>query len=99
MATYTVVSAKHATLSTTTVDTVNVSSNVGSVIVLNRSGTSDLTVTTSVGSTAATPVALADDTIIVPAGMSVVWSSGGARDQTVQVKVLGNGNAYSVQVI
>lgn len=99
MATATVARAAHATLSTTTVDTVNLTDLVHLVNVINRSGTADLTVTWATGSapTATAPVALAAETLLVPAGMSLTFAVGGQGYYRTQVQVLGNGNAYSVQ--
>src|SRR3954464_617615 len=100
MATANVARAAHATLSTTTVDTVNFSDTVHEVCVINRSGTTDLTVTWAVNGTATTPVAVAAETLIVPQGQSLTFQVGpaaAANSYATQVKVLGNGNAYSVQ--
>lgn len=104
MATANVARAAHATLSSTTVDIVNLSDTVHLVEVLNRSGTANLSVTwASGGATAATPVQLAAETICIPEGKSTVFavspdfSNPGLRPYATQVKVLGDGNAYSVQ--
>ncbi len=99
MATATVVRTSHATLSTTTVDTVNLTGAVSRVNVINRSGTANLTVTWASGAapSATTPVALAAETYLVPPGQSLTFAVGGLINQTTQVQVLGNGNAYSVQ--
>lgn len=98
MATANVARAAHATLSGTTVDTVNLSDTLTEVCVINRSGTADLTVTFATGAATATdPVALAAETLLVPAGASLTFTVGGAGYRKTQVKVLGNGNGYSVQ--
>lgn len=84
------------TLSGTTVDTVNM--NAGPFDVCNWTGATDLTVTYAVnGGSAATPVAGAAETWAVPAGTSrrIEGPSIGLND-ALQVKVLGNGNVYSV---
>lgn len=98
MATSTVARASHATLSTTTVDTVNLTDLLTRVNVINRTGTADLTVTWATGGAAANPVALAAETLLVPAGQSLTFAVGGSSSlQRTQVKVLGDGNGYSVQ--
>lgn len=105
MANRTAVWAKHATLSGTTVDKVTLSAKVHAVEVMNRSGSTTLTVTAALGATAGDPpdpTSLADDTNVVPPGTSVVIPL--AADSTAitaefagaVVKVLGNGNDYSV---
>lgn len=99
MATANVARTSHATLSSTTVDTVNLSDPVSVVNVINRSGTADLTVTWAAGAspTATTPVALAAETFLIPAGVALTIGVGALGAHSTQVKVLGNGNAYSVQ--
>lgn len=102
MATVAGVRTAHATLSSTTVDTVNLSMNeISRVNVLNRSGTATLWFTLSTAGTpaAATPVAAAAETFAVPAGQSLTVATGAAGLDTTQVKVLGNGNDYSVQAL
>lgn len=96
MASYSVSKAKHATLSSTTVDTVTVAAAT-EVFVMNRGGTADLTVTSG-ATTPATPVALADDTDVVAPGtfIRVATAGAGGYPQTWIVKVLGDGNDYSV---
>lgn len=101
MATDTVARTSHATLTTTTVDTINITDLVNEINVRNRSGATDLAVTFAfgVGAAAATPVLLADESLIVPAGGSLTFSLDRDRYHTAQVKILGNGNAYSVQAL
>lgn len=86
----------HATLSGTTVDTVTLTGAVRRVTVINRAaaGSADLWVTISNTATAPSdPVSAADETYwIPPQGFKTFAASGGAI-----VKVLGNGNAYSVE--
>jgi hypothetical protein len=97
MATYTVVSAKHATLSGTTVDIINLSSEGGDTIISNRaaSGGADLTATVAYrGATAATPTAGIDNGFLVPAGFALKVSAGSLP--VTQVQIIGNGQAYSV---
>lgn len=86
----------NVTLSGTTVDIVNMPVP-GPITVCNWSGTTDLTFTVGVSNVdAATPVAGAAETYRVPAGtarrLTFSWYS--AR---TQVRVLGNGNVYSVE--
>lgn len=101
MATATVARTSHATLSTTVVDTINITDLVNEINVRNRSGATDLAVTfaTGVGAAAATPVLLAAESLVVPSGNSLTFSLGRERYHTVQVKILGNANAYSVQAL
>ena len=84
----------NVTLSGTTVDTVTI--GTGPFDVCNWTGATDLTVTYA-SSGAATPVAGAAETYRVPAGTSrrIEAPSIGLND-ALQVKVLGNGNVYSV---
>ena len=83
------------TLSGTTVDTVNM--NAGPFAVCNWTGATSLTVTYKFNGSAATPVAGAAETYTVPAGTSrrIEAPSIGLGD-ALQVKVLGNGNVYSI---
>lgn len=84
------------TLTGTTVDTVTVG-EAGPMVICNWTGATDLTVTWALnGSTPATPVAGAAETIAVPAGMarSLEMQS---YNSPIILKVLGNGNVYSVE--
>lgn len=84
------------TLSGTTVDTVNVA-ELGPITVCNWTGATALTVTYALnGSTAPTPVAGAAETWTIPAGMAreLQFQS---YSSPLQMKVLGNGNVYSVE--
>lgn len=100
MATYNVVSAKHATLTGATVDTVTFSGIGSAFEVLNKAaaGGTDLTVVYGVGSTPADPTAGMDDSICVPAAsaLRIPQAYGLAYGGTLRVKLIGNGNAYSV---
>lgn len=85
----------NVTLTGTTVDTVTMTG--GPFDVCNWTGATDLTVTYSVPSgTAATPVAGAEETWRVPAGTSRRIDPGWVVPGTFQIKVLGNGNVYSI---
>lgn len=99
MASYTAVRAVHKTLTGTTVDTVTLTGE-GNVDVLNRAapGGADMYVTfAGDGTTPTNPVALADDTEIIPPGGFITFTGGANRsDRNSIVKVVGNGNAYSV---
>lgn len=97
MATITGNRCEHATLSTTTVDTVTLNGPISRVTVINRAaaGGTDLAVTISTNGTApATPTQQGDDTYWIPAGGGFKTFAAGSG---VIVKVLGNGNAYSVE--
>jgi hypothetical protein len=87
----------HETLTGTTVDTVTLLSPVTRVTVINRAapGGADMWVTVSTTGTApADPVAAADNTYWVPAGGFKTFHASGTGNI---VKILGNGNAYSVE--
>lgn len=101
MASNTVTRVKSATLSTTTVDTVTLKGTPGEVEVLNRSGEADISFT--VGTTNHPPVDPADkgdDCYVVRAGESLVVPVERRRDPVASdriiVKLIGNGNAYTV---
>lgn len=91
MATATVAHSHHGTLSGTTVDTVTIEGAHEEVEVIERSGTSDLYVTAD----GSTPTSGGANTEIVLAGTACVIKASAGEGGTV-VKVLGNGNAYSV---
>ena len=91
MATYTVSRAAHKTLTGTTVDTVNITS--ASVEIINRVGTDPLWVTID----GTEPVAGADNIHVVPAGTWKTIRLGNSTDETATIKILGNGNEYSVE--
>lgn len=102
MATYTVDQAAHKTLTLTTVDTVNIPSNV--VRVMNRVGADPLWVTVD----GTDPVASADDMHVIPPGswkdikVSATHLRQDVDDPNVVlavVKVLGNGNQYTVEEV
>lgn len=103
MASLTARRAVHASLTTTTVDTVRLMEpRTRLVNIYNRDAAGGTALTVTVGAIssggARTPVALANDTFIVPAGstltLGVTPESGGQEFQ-----ILGNGNAYSVQAL
>jgi hypothetical protein len=94
MAAETGAASAHATLSGTTVDTVTLTQGFGAVEVIERGGTLPLWITYG-ATTPADPVAAADDTTYVPPG-AVVTIDANSRGGFI-VKILGNGNAYSVQ--
>lgn len=95
MAAYSELVSKHATLSGTTVDSVTLTKAFGKVEVLNR-GTGTLYVTTGNSVSGTTdPTAAGDDTTVVPAGACVELDANGRTGFTV--KIIGNGDAYSVQ--
>lgn len=103
MAAQTAVLTQHATLSGTTVDSVALSGGPTEVTVFNHAaaGGTNLYVTVAFGSTVAAvtdPVAAADETyVVVPGGFVTFREPNKAKYASVVVKVLGNGNAYTVQ--
>lgn len=101
MASHSVTTVKSATLSTTTVDTITITqTNLRYVEVLNR-GTGAISFTyghTATAGDVATPTALGDNCVVVPAGTAVmvspVWP--GTTTTSVIVKIIGSGDAYTV---
>ena len=99
MATDSVIKSASNTLSTTTVDTVNLKQWWDQIEVSNQ-GTSTLTVTLD----GTTPTALMDNAEVVEPNVSKVFpairqGNGVAGDTSLFchiVKIIGNGNAYSV---
>lgn len=100
MADLTATKSKHATLTGTTVDTVTFTRRwSGGIEVANRVGTATLWVTSgTVASPPATPTEGGDGTEFVMAGTAVVLEDAPTADPVV-VKILGDGNAYSVRGI
>lgn len=102
MAAYTANRTKHATLTTTTVDTVTIGAangtrRFGSLEVVNRDGAQTLTfVYTTDGSTPADPTALVDDSWYVGPNSSVTLDLNIAYPNIIIVKLVGSANAYSV---
>jgi hypothetical protein len=94
MAALTAVKAKHATLSTTTADSITLSGRGEWVNIINHSLSERLTVTFGA---AAAPTASMDDAYVIPAGGSALFPYPG--NASLVVRVVGNGNAYSVQLI
>ena len=100
MAAYTAGVAKSATLSGTTADDVTLTDFNGrqAVEVINRSGADPLTFTYNGG----TPTALVDNGIVVMPGSSCtapLQRAGFTSLTSLVVRVVGNGNAYTVQVL
>lgn len=93
----------HATLSTTTADTVTLTSQVRQVRVTNHTDTVVVYCTVASGNTAAgaaaavvTAVAAADETIsIAPHETKVVFQS--TKPRYVALSVVGNANVYAVE--
>lgn len=105
MATYSTYKSVHKTLTGTTVDTVDTTGYFKEADVLNRSapGAADLYVTYVTytddpppNPVATTPVAAANDTEIVPAGTVTTLRNPTGAATCWQVKIIGNGNDYSV---
>lgn len=88
MADYDVTKSKHATLTGTTVDTVNFTQQWSRIEVINRTSTGEPLYVTTNGTA---PVAEADDTDIVMPGEAVLLNC-----ETETVKIIGDGNDYSV---
>ena len=99
--------AASATLAGTAIDTVTLTTQAGAVDVLNRSGAADLFV--SVSSTDATQIPTDPTSVSPSSGFYTVSQNGpratrialvgGSRSagRAVIIKILGNGNAYTVQ--
>lgn len=91
MADLTAARAKHATLTTTTADKITLSANDDTIIVVNRHASEILTVTFNA---AAAPTAAMDDAYVIPGGKSLTVPYPAVAP--VVVRIIGNGNAYSV---
>ncbi len=91
MASYSEITSKHATLTSTTADTVTITGKWPYVEIINRDATAPMYATAG-PATAVTAVAAADDTIYIPPGGSKV-----VRSYSGVFSVVGNGNAYSVE--
>jgi hypothetical protein len=99
MSTYNVNTAKHAVLTPSTVDVINLTNSCSFLIVANRTTTGDPIFFTygDAEKGVATPVAEADDNYIAGPGMTVVLPGDGSAPQ---VKIISDSaQAYSVQVI
>jgi len=91
--------AVHTTLSGTTVDTVTLTGAPNEADVLNEAsaGGANLYVTSGwTGNTPAEPTASGDDTRVVPPGGFITIKIPGVGAAVI-VKIIGNGNAYSVE--
>lgn len=84
--------SKSATLSTTTVDTVTLTVPCQFIEVTNRSGSATIWFTVD----GTVPTAAGDDVEFVLPGQSLPVPVIGAADSGAVVKVLGNGNDYTV---
>jgi len=100
MADQTAVNAKHATLTGAAVDKITLTGRPAKVDVLNRgaAGSADLYVTVGNGtSEPADPTAAGDNTeIVAPGGFVTLDVPTSVPGSSAVVKVIGNGNAYSV---
>lgn len=95
MASYTVVVAKHATLTANTVDTVNLPAAATVVEVLNRDGTAEIYFTIDGND----PAVAGDDTNVLPAAMGSLEVGSPLAAQTV-VKLISSGTPkYTVRVL
>lgn len=89
----------HNTLTGTTVDTITLTSSPDKVDVINRAaaGGADLYVTRGyTGASPTDPVAAADGTRVVPPGGFITYEGTVRSGASVIIKIIGNGNAYSV---
>lgn len=98
--------AVHATLATTTVDTVTITTDAGFLDVYNRSGAADMYVSVDpldpTNASVAAPTAAGAGFYVVGQNGNRVTRiplAGGGRSsgRAVVVKIIGNANAYSVQ--
>jgi hypothetical protein len=99
MATYSVNTAKHAVLTPSTVDTVNLANPASFILVSNRTTSGDPIFFTFGDATkgVATPTISGDDTYVVTIGMTVSLPGDGTSPQ---VKLISNSaQAYSIQVV
>lgn len=99
MATYNVNTAKHAVLTPSTVDTINLTNNASFIMVTNRTVSGDPIYFTygDASKGVATPAVAADNTYIAGIGMTIIIPGDGTAQQ---VKVISDSaQAYSVQVI
>lgn len=93
--------SRHGTLSGTTVATVQLdNASEREVLVMNRSGSADLWVTYGFPLPDA-PTSSGNNTVVVPAGLSRTLPALEPRRAggTVFVRILGNGNAYTVEAV
>ena len=99
MATYSVNTAKHAVLTPSTVDTVNVADSASFLLISNRTTSGDPIYFTFGDATkgVTAPTIAGDDTYIATIGMTVSIPGDGT---SLQVKLISNSaQAYSVQVV
>lgn len=99
MASYTVAMAKSATLTGTTVDIVILLKQPpsGEVEVWNRSGAADISFRVGQVGNVPNPTDKGDDCFVVAAGASVTLGLRGQwGSDSIEVRIIGNGNAYTV---
>lgn len=102
MAAYSVKYCKHATLSSTTVDTVTLTGGAPVVEVYNADASNPIYFcigdSTGGSNLTATPTAAGDDTYKVPPATArqVLAPPAAGANGDVSVKLIGNGNIYSV---
>lgn len=93
MATSTVTTAKHATLSASTVDTVTFSDNVQAIEVVNRSGSAEIFFRLD----GTSPTVAGDECYVLPAAAGAALRLGSQGEGTDQVKLISSGTpTYSV---
>lgn len=97
MTAHTAITAQHGTLSGTTADSVVLSGSAQRVEIVNLDATVPIYVTHGPSlADVPVPTSAADDTFVVPPGQ--VLSVDGDRNGYV-VRLVGNGNVYSVQAV
>jgi hypothetical protein len=94
MAAQTAIYAQHATLSSTTADSVTFSGTGSTICVTNRDTTNTLYFTVNSTATVVTAVAAADESFVVLPLQSKTINAKG----TTVVSVVGNGGGYSVEL-
>lgn len=96
MASYTVEQVANETLTGATVDDVTVEGGWPAVEVVNRDAAEALWVTVGTGEAPDDPAVAGDNVLPVMPSERVVVYRGRRRDQDLVVKLIGDGNAYSV---
>lgn len=97
MAAQTCIQAQHATLTTTTADTILFSGNGGYFRITNRDASVALycSIPARIVADLVTPVSAADDTFYIAAGSSLILKK---PFNFKAIAVVGNANAYSVEI-
>lgn len=94
MAAYSEVRSKHATLTTTTVDTVVLTGSHAKVQIINHNASTAMYANVAVnGGTPSAVTSAVDDSYVIPPNGVLTLRSGGVG---FSASIIGNGNAYSV---